>query len=107
MGSVTYVEPNGTQRRIELCDGETVMFGAVSHGLPGIDADCGGACACATCHIHVADAWLNLLPPKSQVEQDMLGGFASHVTSTSRLSCQITMTESLDGLVVHLLASQH
>jgi 2Fe-2S ferredoxin len=82
------------------------MEGAVKNRVPGIDADCGGACACATCHVFVDAAWLSKLTKVSSMEESMLD-FAEGVTEQSRLSCQIPMTEELDGIIVRLPAAQH
>jgi 2Fe-2S ferredoxin len=86
--------------------GWSLMEGAVKNLVPGIDADCGGACACATCHVYVDPAWLDKLPPKQEMEETMLD-FAQDVRPNSRLSCQITVTPALDGLVVRTPKSQH
>jgi len=82
------------------------MEGAVKHLIPGIDADCGGACACATCQVYVAPEWMAKLPPKSDMEETMLD-FAPDVRAGSRLSCQLRMSAALDGIVLHLPKSQH
>lgn len=106
MAKITYIEHNGTEHVIELASGNSVMEGAVRNNVPGIDADCGGACACATCHVYVDAAWLDKLDKVGAMEQSMLD-FANDVESNSRLSCQIRVTKDLDGLVVRLPASQH
>ena len=106
MAKVTYIEHNGTSHTIEVRNGLSVMEGAVKNNLPGIDADCGGACACATCHVYVDEAWTAQTGSPSAMEESMLD-FASEVLPTSRLSCQITVTDALDGLVVRMPASQH
>ena len=82
------------------------MEGAVKNLIPGIDADCGGACACATCHVYVDPAWTAKMPPKQDMEETMLD-FAQELEPTSRLSCQIKVTPELDGLVVRMPKSQH
>jgi 2Fe-2S ferredoxin len=82
------------------------MEGAVKNLIPGIDADCGGACACATCHVYVDPAWMDKMPPKLDMEETMLD-FAQELEPTSRLSCQIKVTPELDGLVVRTPKSQH
>jgi ferredoxin, 2Fe-2S len=108
MPKVTYIEYNGTQHQVEVPVGLSVMRGAVNNTVPGIDADCGGECACATCHVYVDPAWLEeigLPEPESQ-EASMLG-FAAAAEPNSRLSCQIKMREELDGLVVRLPDGQH
>jgi ferredoxin, 2Fe-2S len=95
MPKITYVDHAGTERTVEGSVGATVMETALRNNVPGIDAECGGACACATCHVYVADAWIEVVGKA----QDMLD-FASDVRENSRLSCQIKITPALDGLVV-------
>lgn len=106
MGRVTYVEYNGGEHVIDVEDGVSVMEGAVRNGVPGIDADCGGMCACATCHVHVAPEWLELTGEASQQETELLD-LAPERDGYSRLSCQIAMSPELGGLVVRLPESQH
>jgi 2Fe-2S ferredoxin len=106
MPKITYVEFNGKEHPIEVKVGLTVMEGAVKHNVPGIDADCGGACACATCHVYVDAAWTDKVGSPSAMEESMLD-FAENVEPNSRLSCQIKVTEALDGLVVRMPESQH
>ena len=106
MPKITYIENNGTQRTVELPAGWTVMEGAVKNRVPGIDADCGGACACATCHVYVEQEWLAKLPPRQDMEEQMLD-FAQNLRPNSRLSCQIKVTPALDGLVVRTPKTQH
>jgi 2Fe-2S ferredoxin len=106
MPKITYVEFSGTEHAIEVKTGLTVMEGAVKHNVPGIDADCGGACACATCHVYVDAAWTDKVGSPSAMEESMLD-FAENVEPNSRLSCQIKVTEALDGLVVRMPESQH
>jgi len=106
MPKITYIEHNGKEHVIEVASGMTVMEGAVKHNVPGIDADCGGACACATCHVYVDPEWAAKTGESSGMEQSMLD-FANDVEPTSRLSCQIKVTAELDGLVVRLPSSQH
>jgi 2Fe-2S ferredoxin len=107
MGRVTYIEHDGTAHTVEVADGTSMMEGAVSNGVPGIDADCGGSCACATCHVHVDAAWTEAVgPPASESEAELLQ-LAPEVRPDSRLSCQIRMREALDGLVLHLPEAQH
>jgi len=100
MPKITFVDFAGTARTVEAEAGATVMETAIKHGIPGIDAECGGACACATCHVHVDEAWYAKTGEPSLAEEDMLD-FAFDVRATSRLSCQIKVTEEMDGLVVH------
>ena len=106
MAKVTYIEHDGTEHVIDVKPGLTVMEGAVKNNIPGIDADCGGACACATCHVYVDEAWLAKTGTKSAMEESMLD-FAEAVQDNSRLSCQIKVSDALDGLVVTMPESQH
>ena len=99
MVEITYIDVDGTARTVEAEAGSTVMETAIRNGVPGIVAECGGACACATCHVYVADAWIETVGKAQDMEQDMLD-FASDVRENSRLSCQIKITPALDGLVV-------
>lgn len=103
---VTYIESSGKAHTIAVKEGWSLMEGAVKHLVPGIDADCGGACACATCQVYVDPAWEAKLPPKSEMEETMLD-FAPDRRANSRLSCQLRMTAELDGIVVRLPDSQH
>jgi 2Fe-2S ferredoxin len=100
MPKITYIEHNGTAHTVDVEEGLSVMEGAVNNAVPGIDADCGGACACATCHVYVDDSWLEKLPKAESMEEDMLD-FAYDVRPASRLSCQIRVTAEIDGLVLH------
>jgi ferredoxin, 2Fe-2S len=106
MPKITYIEHNGTEYAVDVKKGLSVMEGAVKHNVPGIDADCGGACACATCHVYVDEAWREKVGEASAMEESMLD-FAENVEPNSRLSCQIRVTDELDGLVVRLPESQH
>ena len=106
MPKVIYIEHNGTEHIADVPEGWSVMEGAVKNLIPGIDADCGGACACATCHVMVNDAFVAKLPPKTDMEETMLD-FAPEVTPTSRLACQLKVTHELDGLIVRMPQSQH
>jgi 2Fe-2S ferredoxin len=106
MPKITYVEFSGKEHPIEVKAGLTVMEGAVKNNVPGIDADCGGACACATCHIYVDPAWTDKVGSPTAMEESMLD-FAENVEPNSRLSCQIKVTDALDGLVVRMPESQH
>ena len=101
MTKITYIESDGTQYDTEAEDGSTVMETAIVNGVPGIVAECGGACTCATCHVYVDDAWTETVGGPSTMEEDMLD-FAYEVRPTSRLSCQIKVKSALDGLVVHV-----
>ena len=106
MPKIKYIEHNGKEHVVDVPEGWSVMEGAVKNLVPGIDADCGGACACATCHVMVDDAFLKRIPPKSDMEETMLD-FAPDVKPTSRLSCQLRMGAELDGIVLHLPKTQH
>lgn len=106
MPSITYIEFNGTEHRIEVEEGLSVMEGAVNNNVPGIDADCGGSCACATCHVFVEEDWLEKLPPQEEQERSMLS-FAATAQPNSRLACQIPVTPELEGLVVRTPEAQH
>ena len=106
MPKITYVEFNGTEHVADVKTGLSVMEGAVKRNIPGIDADCGGACACATCHVYVDPSWTEHTGAPSAMEESMLD-FADNVEPTSRLSCQIKVTDALDGLVVRMPQSQH
>jgi 2Fe-2S ferredoxin len=99
MAKVTYIQPDGTQDVVEAASGSTVMETAIDNDIEGIVAECGGACSCATCHVYVAEEWLEKLPPMSGQEDGMLE-CALERRSNSRLSCQIEVTDALDGLVV-------
>ena len=106
MPKITYIEHDGTQHVVDAKVGQSVMEGAVKNNVPGIDADCGGACACATCHVYVDEAWGGKTGTVSPMEESMLD-FAEGVEPNSRLSCQIKVTEALDGLIVRMPESQH
>lgn len=105
MAKITYIDQDGTKREVEAKPGQSIMEVAVANMIPGIDADCGGACACATCHVYVDDAWAGKLKEKDDMEDSMLD-FAEDVREHSRLSCQILVTEELDGIVVTTPESQ-
>ena len=106
MAKVTYIEHDGTEHAVDVPDGLSVMEGAVRYTIPGIDGDCGGACACATCHVYIGDGWFEKLTPMNELERDMLD-FAFDVKENSRLACQIRVTPALDGLVVRTPARQY
>jgi 2Fe-2S ferredoxin len=108
MPKITYIEHNGTAHPVEVPVGRSVMQGAVDNNVPGIDADCGGECACATCHVYIDPAWLSTigLPPAGSQEASMLS-FAAVTQPDSRLSCQIPVTDALNGLVVRMPEGQH
>jgi 2Fe-2S ferredoxin len=106
MPKIKYIEHSGKEHEVEVPAGWSVMEGAVKNLIPGIDADCGGACACATCDVFVDGDWLAKLPKKEDMEETMLD-FAPDMAANSRLSCQIKVTPALDGLVVRMPKSQH
>jgi len=106
MARITYIEHNGREHVIEVASGLTVMEGARDNGVPGIEADCGGACACSTCHVYVAPEWVGKLSPKDAMEADMLDFAWQPDAERSRLTCQIKVSDALDGLVVHLPEKQ-
>jgi len=99
MTQITYIDAGGTSRTVDAQNGATVMETALRNSVPGIEAECGGACACATCHVYVDEKWTGIVGKPSQMEEDMLD-FAFEVRPNSRLSCQIKVTSALDGLVV-------
>ena len=99
MAKITFIDYAGTAREVQAAVGGSVMEAAVRNNVPGIDAECGGACACATCHVYVDEAWLAAVGKPEPMEADMLD-FASDVKSNSRLSCQVKVRPELDGLVV-------
>lgn len=106
MASITYVTSGGASRTLDVEDGLSVMEAAVANGVPGIDGDCGGNCACATCHVYVDPAWVAATGVRSDMETAMLD-FAEGVEPNSRLACQIIAGPALDGLIVRTPASQH
>ena len=105
MPKITYIEHSGTPHTVDVPVGLTVMEGAVNNNIPGIDADCGGACACSTCHVYVNPDWVAKLPAREDMEVDMLD-FAYEPNERSRLTCQIKVTPALDGLVVQMPEKQ-
>lgn len=106
MAKITYIEHNGTEHVIDVAPGLTVMEGARDNNVPGIEADCGGACACSTCHVYVDEAWVEKVPTKDAMEEDMLDFAYEPDPARSRLTCQLKVTDALDGLVVHLPEKQ-
>ena len=99
MTRITFIAHDGTSRSVEAANGMSVMEAAIKNQVPGIEAECGGACACATCHVYVDEAFIEKVGPAAAMENDMLD-FATEVKPTSRLSCQIKITDALDGLIV-------
>lgn len=106
MPAITYVSTDGDREEVELAAGTTLKDGALDNGIDGIEAECGGNAMCATCHVYVDGAWMDKLPERSEVEDELLDSTACERTDASRLSCQIRVTEELDGLVVHLPEAQ-
>lgn len=107
MPKVTYIE-YGTEKEhtVEVANGMSIMEGALKYAIPGLDGDCGGACACATCHVYVDEAWVEKTGPRDELEADMLD-FAFDVTDESRLGCQIRMSDALDGLIIKMPERQY
>tara|TARA_Y100000768_G_scaffold23563_1_gene15937 strand:- start:435 stop:755 length:321 start_codon:yes stop_codon:yes gene_type:complete len=105
MAKITFITSNAEPYEVDVQNGLTVMEGAVQNDVPGIDADCGGGMACATCHVYVNEDWIDKLPAKEDGEEDMLD-MAFEPKSNSRLSCQITVSDELDGLIVNIPTKQ-
>ena len=105
MAKITYITDDNKNHTIDVDNGLTVMEGAVQNDISGIDADCGGGMACATCHVYVKEEWLDKLPKKEDGEEDMLD-MAFEPQQNSRLSCQLTVSDDLDGLVVNIASKQ-
>ena len=105
MTKIVYIEHSGKSHSINVQNGLTVMEGAIQNNIPGIDADCGGSMACATCHVYVKEEWFDKLSKKEDGEEDMLD-MAFEPNKFSRLSCQLTVTDELDGLIVQLPSKQ-
>ena len=106
MAKITYIEHNGTKHEVDVANGLTVMEGARDNGIPGIEADCGGACACSTCHVYVDPAWIDKLPAVESMEEDMLDFAYEPKPGQSRLTCQLKVTDALEGLVVQMPEKQ-
>jgi len=105
MPKITYIEHNGKSHTIDVSNGLSVMEGAVQNNIPGIDADCGGGMACATCHVYVKEEWFDKLPKKEDGEEDMID-MAHEPNKFSRLSCQLSVSDEIDGLVVQFPEKQ-
>ena len=105
MAKITYVEYNGNSHKVDVDNGLSVMEGAVQNNINGIDGDCGGGMSCATCHVYVKEEWFYKLEKKLDGEEDMLDQ-AYEPRKNSRLSCQITVSDELDGLIVHMPEKQ-
>lgn len=106
MAKITYIEHSGTEHVVEVSNGLTLMEGARDNNIPGIEGDCGGACACSTCHVYVAPDWVEKLPKADEMEVDMLDFAFEPDMSRSRLTCQVKVTDQLNGLVVHMPEKQ-
>lgn len=106
MPTIHYILKDGSTRSVEAKAGASVMETAIHHNIRGIDAECGGSCSCATCHVYVADDFLDRLEPPDEMEDELLDGTASEREPGSRLSCQITVTAALDGLTVRVPQTQ-
>jgi 2Fe-2S ferredoxin len=106
MARITYIEFDGTPHEVEVPNGLTVMEGARDNNIPGIEADCGGACACSTCHVYVDSAWVDRLPPREAMEEDMLDFAYQPDPVLSQLTCQLKVSDKLDGLVVRMPEKQ-
>ena len=105
MPKIVFVQPDGSEQTINAADGQSIMEAATANLVPGIVADCGGGCSCATCHVYVDPEWAAKLTPADDIEQAMLEG-AIDPNECSRLSCQLRMSDALDGIVVHVPAAQ-
>lgn len=106
MAKITYIEHGGTRHEIDVPNGFTVMEGARDNNIPGIEADCGGSCACSTCHVYVDESWVDRLPEKEAMEEDMLDFAWEPDLERSRLTCQLLVTDELDGLIVQMPEKQ-
>lgn len=105
MAKITYIQSDGTEMVVDVENGMNVMEGAIRNMVRGIEAECGGACACATCHVYVEGEWFGVVGGPGEMEEDMLD-FAFELKENSRLSCQIEVSDELDGLVVRVPAKQ-
>ena len=106
MPTIIYIEANGTEHEVDVPVGTSIMQGAVNHLVPGIEGDCGGLCACGTCHVYVPEEWQTLCGDVDELEQGMLE-FAFDVNESSRLSCQISVTEEMEGMRIRMPARQY
>lgn len=106
MAKITYIEYGGKEHVVEVANGLTVMEGARDNNIPGIEADCGGACACSTCHVYVASDWVEKLPARDDMETDMLDFAYQPDEARSRLTCQLKVTDAMDGLIVEMPEKQ-
>ena len=106
MPKIIYILPDGTKNEVVVENGYSVMEGAINNNIPGIVAECGGACACATCHSYVDEAWLDRMPAMDDMEDSMLDA-AYERKDNSRLTCQIEVNDELDGLVIHVADNEY
>jgi len=106
MAKITYIEFGGKEHVVDVANGLTVMEGARDNSIPGIEADCGGACACSTCHVYIDPSWTDKLPAKESMEEDMLDFAYEPDPARSRLTCQLKVTDAMDGLVVQMPEKQ-
>jgi 2Fe-2S ferredoxin len=106
MAKITYIEHTGKEHTVDVANGLSVMEGARDNNVPGIEADCGGACACSTCHVYVDASWIEKVPAKDAMEEDMLDLAWEPNAETSRLTCQLKVTDALDGLIVRIPEKQ-
>lgn len=106
MPTITYVLKDGNTKTVAAANGKTLMELAIASNVRGIDAECGGCCSCATCHVYIDPAWLDKLPAPDEMENELLEGVAAERTDASRLSCQIVLSDALDGMIVHVPATQ-
>jgi 2Fe-2S ferredoxin len=106
MPTIHYILKDGTTRSVEAKPGASVMETAIRHNVKGIDAECGGSCSCATCHVYVDTAFLERLPPPDEMESELLDGVAAPREGGSRLSCQIVISDAMDGLTVRVPETQ-
>ena len=102
MAKIVYIEFSGARHEVDVEPGLTVMEGARNNNVPGIEADCGGACACSTCHVYIDSDWVKKLPEKDPMEEDMLDFAYEPDPNRSRLTCQVKVTDELDGLIVNM-----
>ena len=106
MTRILFIQPDGRQQTVEATPGQSVMQAAIGAMVPGIVADCGGACSCATCHGYVEETWVERVPPASPEEAEMIDAGCLHTLPNSRLTCQIKITEALEGLVIRIPPAQ-
>lgn len=102
MATITYITPRGKRHVVEVDDGCSIMEGAINNDIDGIVAECGGACACATCHSYIDESWLDRLPEMDDMEDSMLDAASAERRPNSRLTCQIEVSNEIDGLIVHV-----